>query len=150
MNDAVIDAPTDAIPEGAEGFAADTDALQATLQAQITELQSLLQHERAQIRQDKRDAAIREAANAIRAANAADVIAWAERDAPDALAAVIDENGIAQPDAARSLVEACRAARPHYFRTSLPGVPSNAGAISVPTDREALDRALNGRRLFSL
>ncbi|MDZ4766517.1 MAG: hypothetical protein SGI73_18425 [Chloroflexota bacterium] len=133
----------------AESMAANAGDI-AILNAQISELQALLAGERAAIRHDQRESLVRAAALQLRAADPADVIAWAERDAPDALAALVDADGSAQPDAARSLVEACRTARPHYFRSSAPGVPSNAGAFPPPTDRETLERALNGRRLFSL
>ena len=115
----------------------DADALRA----QIAQLQAQL--ERA--RQERRDDAIRAEAAALRAASPDDVIAWAGAEAPDLFAAALDD-----PSRARQLVMACKAARPHFFAPSALGSPSNFGAQPPAADRDEIERALKGRKLFKL
>jgi hypothetical protein len=111
------------------------------LRAEIDALQAQLD----QARRARRDDAIRAEADDLRALNPDDVIAWAAAESPDLLAAALDE-----PAAVRQLVLACKAARPHFFGSSAPGSPSNFGAQPPSGDRSAIDRALNGRKLFRL
>jgi hypothetical protein len=136
----------------------------APLETRLAELETLLVAERAalederQARQRDRDAfhaqqrdrAVASGAQAFHAVDPNDVIAWAAREQPDALASVIAADGSIDPDAVDALVAACRGARPHYFRSSAPGSPSNSRANAPQDNREALDRALGRRKLFNL
>ncbi len=111
------------------------------LRPQLDALQAQLD----QARRDRRDDAIRAEADDLRALNPDDVIAWAASAQPDLFAAALDD-----PAAVRQLVQACKAARPHFFGSSAPGSPSNFGAQPPSSDRNAIDRALKGRKLFRL
>jgi hypothetical protein len=127
---------------------AESEAMQAQAEALRTQLDALraqLAEERESVRRDRRDAAIRAEAEALRAVNAEDVIAWAAAQSPDMLAAALDDAG-----KARQIVMACKAARPHFFASSAPGSPSNFGAIAQMGDRDQIARALKGRKLFRL
>jgi hypothetical protein len=149
MSEMILDPPLDSPSDVPVDAPPDLRADLALLGAQLSELQALLARERAAIREEKRESLLRAVAVQSRAVDPADVIAWATREQPDAFAGLVTEQE-ADVDGARALVEQCRAARPHYFRSSAPGVPSNAGAGVQPPDDEMLNRALNGRRLFSL
>jgi hypothetical protein len=115
------------------------------LRAQLDALQAQIDGERESIRRARRDDAIRAEADSLRALNPDDVIAWAALEQPDLLTAALDD-----PARARQIVLACKAARPHFFGSSAPGSPSNFGAQPPSGDRSAIDRALNGRKLFRL
>lgn len=85
---------------------------------------------------ERRNAAIEKAAQAAHAEIPADVITWAEREAAEQLKAVMGDDGKVDEKAAKALVEACRKARPKWFVSTSPGVPS-ASSGKPPTAADA-------------
>ena len=99
----------------------ETDTLKAALEA-----------ERAQRVADKRDNALAQALASAQAIDADDVVLWLQRNAQDAVSALVQSDGTIDPDGVTALVARARSERPHFFRPGGPGSPSNKGG-EVPT-----------------
>lgn len=80
---------------------------------------------------DARDRAL--AAAMPDAFDADDVIAWAARGASDALAAAVKDDGTIDTGAIERVIAAARKAKPHLFKPTGAGSPSNASAAQTPT-----------------
>lgn len=98
---------------------------------------------------DRRDRAIEAAATAARAEIPSDVLAWAEKHAPDALAKTVDSDGLVAEKGVKDLLEACRKARPGWFKAGGVGSPGHGGgrARDLGADAEKRARATNQRSI---
>lgn len=95
-------------------------------------LKAALEAERAQRVADKRDNALAQALASAQAIDADDVVLWLQRNAQDAVSALVQSDGTIDPDGVTALVAKARSERPHFFRPGGPGSPSNKGG-EVPT-----------------
>lgn len=98
---------------------------------------------------ERRDGIVEKAAAAALAKVAEDVVTWAEKYAPDALAKIVGEDGKQDEKALTGLIEACKTARPDWFgkpRSTAPGTPSNAGGSVIDGEDKAA-REANFRRM---
>ena len=89
-------------------------------------------------RNDRRDAAILAAAR--HATDPSDVLAWAKTDGQQHLETVLDDAGEVVAEQIEALVQACRQAKPHYFRSGGPGSPSNAGGKPPQPDKDLIEQ----------
>lgn len=96
------------------------------------EARSALDAERQQRIADKRDNALAQALASAQAIDADDVVTWLQKNAADAVSALVQDNGAIDPDGITALVARARSERPHFFRPGGPGSPSNKGG-EVPT-----------------
>lgn len=90
-------------------------------------LKAALEAERAQRVADKRDNALAQALASAQAIDADDVVLWLQRNAQDAVSALVQSDGTIDPDGVTALVAKARSERPHFFRPGGPGSPSNKG-----------------------
>lgn len=99
---------------------------------------------RTQIEQQQRlaarDARITALARDAKASAPEDVIAWAERNAADALGKVLKDDGAVDDAAVKALVELCKAARPAWF-AAVPRTPGSPpiGASTTPAPKPTDD-----------
>lgn len=100
----------------------------------------------------KRDDKITDAAKVAGCTEPTDIIAWAERNEPTALKALMTDDGTVDDKAVAKLIEAARKARPAWFRPATPGSPTTrdgyapqAGRDARQSDEAATARALRGR-----
>lgn len=90
-------------------------------------LKAALEVERKQRIADKRDNALAQALASAQAIDADDVVLWLQRNAQDAVSALVQNDGTIDPDGVTALVAKARSERPHFFRPGGPGSPSNKG-----------------------
>lgn len=112
----------------AEKAAAET----AKARQEAEALKAALEAERQQRVADKRDNALAQALASAQAIDADDVVVWLQRNAQDAVRALVQTDGTIDPDGVTALVAKARTERPHFFRPGGPGSPSNKGG-EVPT-----------------
>ena len=120
----------------AERARKERDALKAELEA-----------ERQQRIVDKRNSRLVAAAQKAGMEAPDDIVVWAQTYAANALSAVVDESGAVSEQAVDKLVAACKAARPNWFRSSVPGAPSNADGRVIKPDASKLIEGLPKLRL---
>lgn len=102
-------------------------AVAAAARAEVDALQAALAGERQQRIADRRDNALAQALASAQAIDADDVVLWLQRHDPEAVAALVGEDGAIDPDGITALVATARTERPHFFRPGGPGSPSNKG-----------------------
>lgn len=76
-----------------------------------------------------------------------DIIVWAEKNAAELLAAALNADGTLNADAAQKVIDACKVARPAWFKVA-PGSPSNANGR--PAGLPQKDPSKPTERKFSL
>lgn len=91
------------------------------------EARNALALERQQRVADKRDNALAQALASAQAIDADDVVTWLQKNAADAVSALVHDDGAIDPDGITALVAKARSERPHFFRPGGPGSPSNRG-----------------------
>ena len=90
-----------------------------------------------------RAAAVETAATAAGASHAADVVMWLRANRPAELAQIMGEDGTVDDEQVKTLVDACRDARPEWFAPRTPGSPSHGGARApLAPDRDDERRKL--------
>lgn len=104
------------------------------------EIRAALEAERQARQAEKRNAAIERAAKDAEAPE--DVVTWAEKHAAELLAKTLTEDGAVDSKAVEKVVEACKQARPSWFKKTpkTPGSPSVAGGRSVEPDKAEKER----------
>lgn len=126
--------------ERKESEMSELDKLKNQLEKERNEreqLKALAEKERLARLNDKRITAI--IAGAKGAADAQDVVTWAQLSASDQFSAVLDADGNIDEKAVKTVVDACRKAKPHYFSGTGPGSPSNKdGKPTRPDDKQIL------------
>lgn len=119
----------------AEKAAAET----ATARQEAAALKAALEAERQQRLADRRDNALAQALASAQAIDADDVVTWLQKNAADAVSALVHDDGTIDPDGVTALVAKARSERPHFFRPGGPGSPSNKGGevLTAPLSAKA-------------
>lgn len=120
-----------------------------TLKKEKEDALAQLNAERAERRNDKIAAVITQAAQAMKANDADDVLTHARDKHKEELAALMDDKGEIDKKKVETLMEAIKKNKPHYFTSpaSVPGSRSNNEGSRIPSDAEAMKRfSMNNQR----
>lgn len=107
-------------------------------------LKAQLEQQAAMIRERDIQGAVKAAVTTMKANDFDAIYLWAEKYHKDALRAVIDDEGKADPKALEKLLEAIKKDKPGYFTANsgqYRGSQSNADGFTKPSEAEALKRA---------
>lgn len=94
---------------------------------QASELEQQLTRVQQERLSDRRNNAVANALAVAQAIDADETVAWLQAHKAADLAAAMGADGQADPDQIKKLVDLAKAERPHHFRASGPGSPSNRG-----------------------
>jgi hypothetical protein len=104
--------------------------------SQVEQLKTQLEQERQQRLSDRRNNLVAQALASAQAIDADETVMWLEAHKSDELKAAMSDDGTADPDQIKKLVDLARAERPHHFRPGGPGSPSNRGGELPPANQD--------------